>query len=364
MPVPRRYAVVMLAVLVAGATACSESPTDTVLDQTVDLTLPWQTATPSSTGMDGGELEQAVTRARGIARMRSLLVVRRGRLVAEHYFGGARPDDLADVRSVTKSVVSTLAGLAIERGYLSGLDQTIGEILGPEVAHLDETDRRVTVRHLLTMSGGWDWTEQGAVGYNEWILSSDHLAYVLDKAHVAAPGSTFAYNSAAVHLLGVVLEEATGMGLPAFAAQELFGPLGVDAVGWEPMPEGGVNGSSGLDLRPRDLARLGQLFLQDGWSGTRRVLPEGWVAEATRSRWPWRSDAGPTLTSYGYLWWTGEPNHAFMAWGYGGQFVYVAPERDLVVVATTEWRQGAPADLAAQVLEVIVDGVLPAAPRD
>lgn len=129
-----------------------------------------------------------------------------------------------------------------------------------------------------------------------------------------------------------------------------------------------MNGGAGLDLRPRDLARLGQLFLQDGWSGVRRVLPEGWVEDATTRRWGWESDAGATDISYGYLWWTDEDHQAYMAWGYGGQFVYVAPTRDLVVVATTEWRQidgeSIPPDLSRQVLAVIVNGVLPAAPPE
>lgn len=153
-----------------------------------------------------------------------------------------------------------------------------------------------------------------------------------------------------------------GRPLPDFAREALLEPLGIDRAAWESMPGGRVHGGAGLDLRPRDLARIGQLFLQDGWSGKTRILPPGWVAQATRSHWPWRSNAGPTLTSYGYLWWTDVVNGAFLAWGYGGQFVYVAPGRDLVVVTTTEWRQGAPADLSAQVLGVIVNGVLPAAP--
>lgn len=360
---PRRARLLAALVALAAAAACSDAPTAVTFDGPVDLALEWATASPSAAGMDPARLEQAVARARAVPQMRSLLVVRRGRLVAEHYFGGAGPGDPADVRSVTKSVVSTLAGLALQRGDLAGLDQPIGEILRPEVAALDSLDASVTVRHLLTMSGGWAWTEQGSVGYNEWILSGDHLGWLLEKPHAAEPGATFSYNSAAAHLLGVVVEEAVGLPLPEFARQVLFQPLGIARADWEPFPGGRVNGGAGLDLRPRDLARLGQLFLQDGWSGRTRVLPAGWAAEATRSHWPWRSNAGPTLTSYGYLWWTDEVNGAFMAWGYGGQFVYVAPDRDLVVVTTTEWRGGIPSGLSSQVLSVIVDGVLPAAPR-
>jgi CubicO group peptidase (beta-lactamase class C family) len=346
---------------VALVAACSDSPTAVVFDGPVDLALEWATAEPEAAGMNGETLERASDRAGAIPQFRSLLVVRRGHLVFERYYHGAARGDVADVRSVTKSVVSTLAGLALERGALSGLDQPIGTILPSGVGSLDEAERRVTIRHLLTMSGGWEWTEVGPVGYNEWIRSGDLIRYLLDRPRAAEPGATFAYNTAAVHLLGVVLEEALGRTLPAFAQEALFTPLGIAVATWEPVGGGRVNGGAGLDLLPRDLARLGQLFLQDGWSGSTRVLPAGWVAEATATRYGWRQNAGPADLSYGYLWWTDPARGAYLAWGYGGQFVYVAPQQALVVVTTTDWRQGVPADISARVLDVIVNGVLPAA---
>ncbi|MGD8319007.1 MAG: serine hydrolase [Gemmatimonadota bacterium] len=362
-----RAAPAALLALALAVSACSDAPTAVTFDVPVDLTAPWRTADPAAAGMDASRLNDAVRSAQAISRLRSLLVVRRGRLVLEHYQGGAGRDDLADVRSVTKSVVSTLTGLAVARGELTSLNQTLGDILPESVANLDEVERTIAVADLLTMSGGWDWEEAGAVGYNEWITADDPIGYLLDRPHVAEPGTTFAYNSAAVHLLGVALEEAVGEPLPAFADQVLFGPLGIASRRWEVLGEGRVNGGSGLDLRPRDLARIGQLFLQDGVSGGTRVLPGGWVAEATRTRYAWRSPVASTHVSYGYLWWTDEDNDAWFAWGYGGQFIYVAPRRDLVVVATTAWwridGESIPPGLESQVLGVIVDGVLPAAPE-
>lgn len=346
--------------------ACSDAVAPVTFEAPVDLTLEWRAARPSATGIDEGALSRAAAMAEGIPRMRSLLVVHRGHLVLERYYGGTAAGDLADVRSVTKSIVSTLAGLARDRGHLAGLDRTLGELLPEAIGALDPWERDIKVRDLLTMSGGWAWTELGAIGYNDWILSGDPIGFLLAKPRAAAPGSTFAYNSASTHLLGVVLEEATGQSLPTFADEVLFGRIGIAARAWEPLGER-VNGGAGLDLRPRDLARLGQLFLQDGWSGDDRVLPDGWVGEATQRRYSWLNDAGPTRLAYGYLWWTDEDNDAYLAWGYGGQFVYVAPSRDLVVVTTTEWRQvdgqSAPSDLSSQVLRVIVDGVLPSVPR-
>jgi len=365
---PRRWT--RLAPLAAAvallASACSDAPTAVVFDEPVDLGVEWETASPEAVGMDRRALDRAVERAAAIPRFRSLLVVRRGRLVLERYFPDAGREKLADVRSVTKSLVSTLTGLAVERGYLSGLDQTLGEILPPGVAPLDSVERGITLRDLLTMSGGWEWVEVGSVGYNEWVTSPDPLAHLLDRPHADPPGTAFSYSSAAVHLLGVAVAEASDRSLPVLAEETLLGPLGVEAFGWETFEDGRANGGAGAALRPRDLAKVGQLFLQDGVSGTRRILPEGWVGEATRARWPWRNDVGPTDLSYGYLWWVDVVNDAFLAWGFGGQFLYVAPGRDLVVVTTTEWTrvngESAPADLSTRVLDVIVNGVLPAAP--
>jgi CubicO group peptidase (beta-lactamase class C family) len=208
------------------------------------------------------------------------------------------------------------------------------------------------------MTGGFAWGNESTGAYNEWIGSPDHVAYLLDRPVVTAPGTDFHYNSAAVHLLGVVLEEATGRPLPNFADQVLFTPLGIGSREWEALPGGRVNGGAGLDLQPQDLARLGQLVLQDGWSGNHRVIPAEWLREATATRFPWVVEAGPLArVSYGLLWWTDLDRNAFFAWGYGGQFVYVLPEEEIVVVTTTRW-QGITAETGPRPLEEAALGVI------
>ncbi|HEX9547836.1 MAG TPA: serine hydrolase, partial [Acidimicrobiales bacterium] len=146
-------------------------------------------------------------------------------------------------------------------------------------------------------------------------------------------------NSAAVHTLGVVLEDAAATPLPRYATDHLFGALGVDTVAWEPLDRGTVNGGSVIALRPRDLLKFGQLFLQRGWSGDASVVPESWVDSVTRPHFSWRTVVGPLQrVTYGMLWWVSDIDPAaYFAWGYGGQVVYVVPDRDLVVVATTDW---------------------------
>ena len=345
--------------------ACSESPVVVAPVGAVDLALPWAVDTPESVGINAEQLGAAGDLAGDIGRVRSLLVARGGRLVLERYYGGSTWDSLADVRSVTKSIVSTLTGIAIDQGHISSIDQPIAAFLdGPEF-HVRVEHHLVTVRHLLSMTGGFDWGESGALGYDDWILSDDRIAYILDRDVIHTPGSTFGYNSAAVFLLGIVVEKAVERPLTEYADEVLFGPLGILERGWEELSEGYVNGASGIDLRPRDLARIGQLYLQEGWSGDRSVLPGPWVDEATTRRFSWTVPDGPIQrVTYGFLWWIDLDNGAYFAMGYGGQFLYVVPRLDLVVVATTDWH-GVHLDIGAAalqeaVLNIIVNDVLPA----
>ena len=352
--------------LLASAWLVSACGDATAPPTIVDLAQPWTVAAPGEVGMSGALLGVAASSAAAIPRFRSLLVARRGRLVLEQYFGGADSSTVFDVRSVTKSVVSALTGLALAAGKLPSLDAAVGRYIGaPDT--LDAADSAVTVRDLLTMTSGYQWDELSGDDYNRWILSADHVQYLLDRPQTGPPGP-FTYNSAAVHLLGLLLTRATGASLPAFADTALFRPAGITSAVWEPLENGTVNGGSGIRLTGRDLLRFGQLVLQGGRSGERQVLPPAWLQAMAAPRFAWRVTEGRQAgVTYGYLWWVadGPPLPAVFAWGFGGQFVYVAASLDLVAVATTEWqgvtRDSAAAGLDQQVLSVIVGGVLPAA---
>ena len=363
---PLRFRIWTLGFVALAVASCSDGPTAVPPEGAIDLAAPWVVTSPDLVGLDGNALFVAGELAERIERMRSLLVIRGGRLAYERYYGGWTADTLADVRSVTKSVVSTLVGIAIGQGHINGLNQPITDFLrSPEFA-VDLDHAFINIGHLLTMTSGLSWAEGGVDEYNDWVISDDHVDYVLSRPFDAQPGQAFVYNSAAVHLLGVVLEKATGMSLPQYADQVLFGPLGIGEREWESLTGGYVNGGSGLDLRPRDLARFGQLFLQEGWSGQESILPGRWVAEATTRRIIGLGGSGPfDDLSYGYLWWLDGDQGAYLAWGFAGQFVYVVPRLDLVVVATTEWR-GVRDDignerLQEEVLNIIVERILPAA---
>ena len=333
----------------------------------LDLSRPWQTATVREAGGSEDLVELGIDRARSNHRLRSLLVVKDGRLVIEEYFGGAGPEAFHDVRSVTKSVVSALTGIALARTEIGSLDEATGPHLLPLVPELAAEKQAITVRHLLSMTSGLEWDETGGFGsYIEWLGAEDHLRFVLERPLVATPGSLYNYNSGAVHVLGVVLEQATGTELPEFGDETLFDPIGVAHAIWEPIGDG-HNGGAGIDLRARDLARFGQLYLQGGRSGERQVLPKSWVDASLATRFDWRISLGSLGgISYGYLWWTvpGGATPISFAWGYGGQFVVIAPDLRLVVVATNDWR-GASRDGGADLYErltmdVIVENLIPA----
>ena len=332
----------------------------------VDLALPWATATVAEVDGSPEMVARGVERARANDRLLSLLVVKDGRLVVEEYFGDGRPDDLHDVRSVTKSVVSALTGIAIERGDIGGLDDPIGDYLEPVTGPMAPEKHAITVGHLLTMSSGLEWDEPGGFGsYTEWIRSGDYLGFVLEKPLNSTPGSQFNYNSGAVHLLGVVVEQATTMQLPNLAQQALFGPMGISMSRWEPLGGGFHNGGAGLDLRPRDLARFGQLYLQRGSSAGRQIVPADWVDRSSVERFDWRFNSGSLKDiTYGFLWWIvpDAPEPFYFAWGHGGQYIVVVPDLNLVVVTTNNWRgAGAEAsDYERRTMDVLVDHILPA----
>lgn len=348
--------------------ACGDGGvTDPGRAEPIDLSLPWVVASPESQGVDPARLQSAVDYAATLPRLLSLLVVRHGKLVAEEYFNGGGPDDLNDVRSITKSIVSALVGIAIQQGDIESVDETLGYHLQPFVQNLPPDLQDITIHDLLTMSAGFAWNESTSAGYNEWILSGDYIGYLLGQPIVDPPGTTFNYNSAAVHLLSVIVQLASDRWLYDYADDFLFGPIGITKSEWEFLPDGWPNGGSGIDLRPRDLARFGTLWLQNGMSGNTHILPENWVNRATQPAFAWWQGSDPLRDeSYGYLWWltrATRPGPAWIANGLGGQYIYVVPGKDMVVVVTHDWRGagGETSALSSNGLDLIVNHVLPAA---
>ncbi|HYP26941.1 MAG TPA: serine hydrolase [Blastocatellia bacterium] len=301
----------------------------------------WRPSTPEREGMDPALLRKAhIHIEKELANFRSLLVIRNGYIVYEAYYHGLTEDALQPTRSVTKSFLSALVAIAIEKKHLQGPDQKLSDIF-PEhfTKESDPLKKEITLRHLLTMTSGLFSAETernwGSNSGRSWVES------ILNRPMAGKPGEQFYYGvySWPAHLLSAGITKKTGMSAREFADRHLFGPLGIGQVEWATDPEGFSIGPYGLNLTSRDMAKFGYLFLKKGrWEG-KQIIPPNWVEEATRKH----NDGGlPERAGYGYLWWvseeTGHP--AYFAAGYGGQFIYVIPALDLVVVTTGESRIG------------------------
>ena len=345
--------------LLALAMGCSAPPAPATSPppfhrDPVDLSQEWELTSPDEVGVDAAALARALTVASAISGLESAAVVRRGRLIAEWYRDPGTPDAVRAVRSVTKSVMSLLVGIAIERGVLEGTSEHLASVFRPPLPALSGTQDEITLEHLLTMSSGFEWNEAGNVaGYNDWVLAPDQIAYLLAQPITSAPGTRWNYNSAAVHLLSAALEVSSDGGTEAFADEVLLGPLGIHQRAWEHDNRGIPNGGAGLSLRTRDLAKLGELVLQRGRSGTAQIVPAEWVDASITPSWAAVGGLPATGTlDYGRLWWLGQldGNALTLGWGYGGQLVAVLPALDLVVVTTARWQglgAGAPAQTDA-----------------
>ena len=253
-----------------------------------------------------------------------------------------RKSDLHTLQSVTKSVTSALIGIAIGRGEIPGVEVPILRYFdAAKVAHLDARKKRIVLRDLLTMTAGFKWDED-SVPYTDQAnscaameASTDWARYVIDQPMEHDPGAVFRYSSGVSELLAHILFKATGRQADEYAVDHLFKPIGIERSYWKRTPTGLPDTEGGLYLARADLARFGSLYLHDGvWEG-KRILPEGWVAETMRPRVDPGMKEIPGVR-YGYQWWLlpwGEPKRtAWTCWGYGGQFLFVVPQRDLIAV--------------------------------
>lgn len=330
----------------------------------------WKTAAAEDVGMDPAKIEALVrdVRSGGHDSLHSALLVKDDRLVLEEYFHGYNRLRTHDVASVTKSVTSILIGIAIDQGAVAGTDQSLADLL-PKYADLIQTDpakQDLKLWHILTMTSGFEWDEEthpyGDLRNDctQMERSADPVRFVLERPLVHEPGAHFQYSGGNAMLLSAIIKSKTGMQADAFAEKYLFEPLGISSYKWGRYANGLTDTGGGLSLRPRDMAKIGLLVLNDGrWNGE-QVIPKSWVEESTQAHVA--ADAG---AEYGYQWWrTRVPVglrsvDTFFAAGYGGQAINVFPELGLVVVFANELTPGS--GNAMQNLVLMSEYVLPAA---
>lgn len=294
----------------------------------------WTVSTLEEHCLDRAKVEKAVWYFEQDYATSSLLIVRHGELVYEKYFFPFnKADRRVPIYSITKSVLSALVGIAVDQGQLDSLDHQVSEYF-PEYFYptTDPRMSQVTLRELLTMSAGFLWLEDGEIEA-QWMENGNLVEAAINLKFQDTPGEAFNYSSAHTQLLSAILTETVDESMRDYAQRNLFSPLGIQPGDWSwgTDGQGYYLGGWGMNLRPRDVARFGYLYLNDGYWDGRQVVSKEWVRQSTSVQ----IDTGYAL-KYGYLWWV-HPSPdmpVFEARGYGGQSLYVIPSLDMIVVVT------------------------------
>jgi CubicO group peptidase (beta-lactamase class C family) len=292
----------------------------------------WKTSTPEEQGVDSGELSKLFDLVKkNQVNIHSLQVIRNGVLVLDAYFYPYSQGVPHDIASVTKSLTSTLIGIAIDKGYIKSVDERVLGIFNDRpVKNLDANKRQLTIRHLLTMTSGYLLGfDQDDPLLDRMRRTNDWTQFMLDQPLAVKPGTEYGYCTGASHLLSAIITHTTGMNELAFAQKYLFQPLGVKGVHWPVDPQENNTGGFDFFIQPLDLAKIGYLFLNDGrWNG-KQIISSEWIHEATRRQ----VEVPGGEDGYGFGWWlpTSVPG-LYEGRGRGGQRLSIWPEKNLVVV--------------------------------
>jgi len=310
------------------------------------------------TTLDTAAISRAYARAAQLPRLRSFVIQWKDSLIGERYYRGASANRRANIKSASKSVIAALVGIAIAQRRIDGLDQTLGELLPQETRSLDSLKRSITVGDLLSMRSGLQSTSFD--NYGSWVTSSNWVRNALSRPMVDAPGGRMIYSTASSHLLSAILTRSTGLTTHHFAERHLADPLGIDLRPWPRDPQGIYFGGNDMYLTPRDMLKIGSLFLNRGALRGRQIVPQAWVDSSfvPRTISPFNGNR------YGYGWWlrrsAGHDIH--YAWGYGGQFIFIVPDLDLVVVMTSDTDSSRDFGHTRELHRILEEEVMPAIP--
>ncbi|MGY5865152.1 MAG: serine hydrolase [Candidatus Thorarchaeota archaeon] len=298
----------------------------------------WRNSTPEQQGMDStilNRIDEDITD--DDIEVDSVVIIKNGYIIYEKYYGYWSQHMLHTIQSCTKSFMSALIGIAIDMGYIDNVSQPVLDFFpNYTIDNWDPRKENITIFHCITMSTGLEFHEVD-IPYEEpendlfaMYRSNDMWEYVLDRPMEYDPGEHWSYNSGGIELLAGIIEHTTGYRVTDFAEEFLFDPIGIDHYTWWTVPASGQYGcGGGLNLLPRDMARFGFLYLNEGnWNGT-QVISSDWVNEST----PAYYDTGGWY-HYGYTWWSIPDYNFYEATGHYEQKIYVIPEHDIVVAFT------------------------------
>jgi CubicO group peptidase (beta-lactamase class C family) len=331
--------------------SCSEKSTEpesvTIVPNIPDLQNDgWPVSSLEEQGMNAELLGEVSWEIRNgdFEEVHGLLIIKNGNLVfEEYYWEGHNSDFLHNLNSVTKSIASVAVGIAVDQGLIADVHLKIVDFF-PEYAdliNLDPQKRNMELWHLLTMTAGFEWID--GVGFepasdNHAMRHSDNaIRFVLEKPIDTEPGAEFFYNGGVTMLLDGIIRNVSGLRTDEFAQKFLFEPLGITNYQWNSLSEGHTDVDGGLRLRARDLAKIGQVYLDQGMWGDQQIISEEWI---TSSVLPWMQV--DEQYHYGFQWWLeslsdilvsdSQHNDVYLASGFGGQKLYVIPKLDIVVV--------------------------------
>jgi CubicO group peptidase (beta-lactamase class C family) len=344
------YTFIFLATLVISCDGLLLGDEDQVIGLEENLKTPpalhddWEVSTLAAQNINAEPIQNLIrSLQKDPQNIHSLVIVRNNKLVAESYFDGWHRDRLHATRSASKSFISTFVGIAIDKGHISDVHQKVFDYF-PEYAHLNNAQKsQIEIRQLLTMTSGLQWDEKSYPSSDSrndetaFEKSNDRLGYILGKEVVNKPGDRFEYNSGCPVVEAAIIEKSTGEDAEIFAKKNFFAPLNITNYYWRKNDDGLITAVGPILLRPRDMAKLGQLFLDSGkWKG-QQIVSAKWVADATVTVKGNETNA----TGYGYHWWTAQytinskPIRIFFAQGSGGQYIFVVPGLNAVLVFTS-----------------------------
>jgi CubicO group peptidase (beta-lactamase class C family) len=278
------------------------------------------------------DFDAARRTAASLGQLHSLLVSHRGELILEHYNRGYSATRHANIKSAAKSIISTLVGIAIEQKHIPGLDAPIARWFPELRKDADPRKQAITIEDLLTMRSGLASTSGG--NYGPWVNSRNWVRYALDRPMISDPGTAMEYSTGTSHILSAILTRATKRTTRQYASEVLGKPLGFAFASWTRDPQGIYFGGNEMAMTPRQMLAYGELYRNRGRAGGRQVVSAEWVDRScvpvTRSRYD-------RTREYGMGWWSQDVggHRACFAWGYGGQYIMVFRELDLVVVVTS-----------------------------
>jgi len=327
-----------------GCNSSPQGPENSEEPATVDyspLTADdWEVSTTAEQGLDPALVTELYDDAAGLERLYGLLVVKNGYLVAEKYFNEGSVEQKARIQSATKSIASALVGIALDQGCLTSVEQKMLDSF-PEVAGqiTDPRKEQITVRQMLQMRTGYPWEETHQALW-EGLMSGHYPRLVEEFPLTADPGTEFQYSNLTSNWQGIIVDRACGMHLKPYAEEHLFSPLGMEAGEWGTDWDGHNNCSGDLHLTARDMAKFGQLYLDDGAYEGNQIIPAEWVRESlqTYSEDAWDNIGRFRDIGYGYHWWSARAGDHYVnfAWGHGGQLIILVDAFDMVVVTTAD----------------------------